>query len=461
MIRRNMGLLAVVAVFAAAVAYCAVQFSAARASGRSMLQTDLLALMPVMEVKPLAEQAVAGMERFTGEKAVFLVEHADAETAKKGARLLAEDLRVSGAYVGVVEEIAVDPALLPAFYLPHRFSLLSRGDRAALSAAQGGLADGAGLLSGLLARRLFAPPGAGLVPLSEDPFGWLERRLVDLPLNRSRLWLENGPPVLRDALGASPLVVAGLPGSAYDAAVQTAAAAAADKAQRHLLEALPGAVLVRTGAVFYAERAHRMAESEIDTVTIAATLGIAVDDALGVPFPQAAGAGFPVDGDRRGDGAGRDHAAVRQDALADGGVRRKPGRRGGRLFHSVLHRLYRRGPGVGAAALCASGQACADGGVGHQPVGLRHFLAHAFPLASTDRLLRSRRNPGRLCLGSLAASRLPENAARAPIGRAGRHVRRRWALAARLRVLEGVPLVPDRGRGFAYRGGTGLACAAR
>jgi len=243
-----------------------------RFSGSSPLQTNILALVPATEVNPVAEHAVDVLAQAGGERAMFLVEQHDPQLAKQAAGWFAAQLRASGAFGAVLAEVPpVDIGSLSAVYVPYRYQLLTAADRAVLV---GGAHD----WQGILARRLYAPFNASpLVTLADDPFGWLAHWLAGLPYNALKLEPDGGFLVANTPQGSAVMVSAALPGaasSAYDTATQRAVIQAVARAEAGMHQHFPGARLLRTGGVFYAEQARRSAEHDVNLIGTVSLLGI-------------------------------------------------------------------------------------------------------------------------------------------------------------------------------------------
>jgi len=247
-----------------AIVYIVLRFSAA-----SPLQTNVLALVPPTEINPVAEHAVDVLAQAGGERATFLVEHRDPFLAKQAASRFGAQLRGSGAFGSVLAEVPpFDLGSLTALYLPYRYQLLSAPDRAAL-------AGGAHDWQEMLTRRLYAPFNAGpLVPLADDPFGWLSHWLAGLPYNALKLEPDGGFLVADTPQGSAVMVSAALPGSAYDTATQRAVVLAVAHAEAALQQQFPGVRVLRTGGGFYAEQARHSAEHDVDLIGSASLLGI-------------------------------------------------------------------------------------------------------------------------------------------------------------------------------------------
>jgi predicted exporter len=250
----------------AAVLYCAWRFA-----GPSPLQTNLLALLPATEADPVAEKAVDTLAAALGDRTVFLITSKDAAHAKAAAKQLGATLSASGAFGSVTAQLPpFDVSKIAGLYMPYRFGLLAPADRAAL-------ADQSFSLHDALARRLYNPLSTGLATqLADDPFGWLEHWLAGLPLATSNLEIEDGLLVAHSGAATSVLVMATLPGSAYESKVQHAVLNAVARGESTLKQAFPDVTVARTGAVFYAEAARAASEAEVHLIGIASLCGIAL-----------------------------------------------------------------------------------------------------------------------------------------------------------------------------------------
>ncbi|MFM0603613.1 MMPL family transporter [Paraburkholderia sediminicola] len=271
----------------AAALYCGWRFA-----GPSPLQTNLLALLPATEADPVAEKAVDTLASALGDRTVFLVTSNDDAHAKAAAKQLGASLQKSGAFGSVTAELPpFDLSQIAALYMPYRFGLLAPADRATLSqsaASSAALHDApqdvpgpeGNALGGLhdaLAQRIYSPLRGGLTtPLADDPFGWLEHWLGGLPLATSNLELEDNMLVSHRGTATSVLIVATLPGSAYESKTQHAVLAALAQGESALKQAFPDVSVARTGAVFYAESARSASEHEVHLIGVASLCGIAL-----------------------------------------------------------------------------------------------------------------------------------------------------------------------------------------
>ncbi|MFM0201288.1 MMPL family transporter [Paraburkholderia fungorum] len=259
----------------AAALYCGWRFA-----GPSPLQTNLLALLPATEADPVAEKAVDTLASALGDRTVFLVTSNDDAHAKAAAKQLGASLQKSGAFGSVTAELPpFDLSQIAALYMPYRFGLLAPADRVALAQSHV-TRPAASLPAGLrdaLAQRIYSPLRGGLTtPLADDPFGWLEHWLGGLPLATSNLELEDNMLVSHQGAATSVLIVAALPGSAYESKTQHAVLAALARSESALKQAFPDVFVARTGAVFYAESARSASEHEVHLIGVASLCGIAL-----------------------------------------------------------------------------------------------------------------------------------------------------------------------------------------
>ncbi|MFM0041438.1 MMPL family transporter [Paraburkholderia sediminicola] len=271
----------------AAALYCGWRFA-----GPSPLQTNLLALLPATEADPVAEKAVDTLASALGDRTVFLVTSNDDAHARAAAKQLGASLQKSGAFGSVTAELPpFDLSQIAALYMPYRFGLLAPADRATLSQSTASSAvlhdapqdvpgpegNALGGLHDALAQRIYSPLRGGLTtPLADDPFGWLEHWLGGLPLATSNLELEDNMLVSHRGTATSVLIVATLPGSAYESKTQHAVLVALAQGESALKQAFPDVSVARTGAVFYAESARSASEHEVHLIGVASLCGIAL-----------------------------------------------------------------------------------------------------------------------------------------------------------------------------------------
>ncbi len=234
-----------------------------RALRGQALQTDLLAMLPATERNPVAEAALRSLTQVTAGRAMFLVRAGDEARGKAAALRLAASLARSGAFDEVQSTLPpADPGEVGRFYQGYRFRLPAP-DPAAGSAA----------LAAQVRARLFAPGMTGTAP-ALDPLGQLDGFLAALPFSTLRLEVRDRLLVIPTPEGLDVLISAGLPGSAFDPAVQRRVAAAVRDAEADLAGAFPEARVLRTGVVFYALDARRAAEGEANLFSTLSMLGI-------------------------------------------------------------------------------------------------------------------------------------------------------------------------------------------
>ena len=250
----------------AAAVYCGWRFA-----GPSPLQTNLLALLPATEADPVAEEAVDKLAAALGDRTVLLVTSDNAAHAKAAAKQLGATLSATGAFRSVTATLPpFDMSQIGALYMPYRFGLLTPADRTLLAGAPQNLHD-------ILQRRLYAPAEGGLATqLGDDPFGWLEHWLDGLPLATSNLQVEDSLLVSHRGASTSVLVMATLPGSAYETQTQRAVLAAVAHGEAELKQTYPDVTLARTGAVFYAQAARSASEHEMHAIGLVSMCGIAL-----------------------------------------------------------------------------------------------------------------------------------------------------------------------------------------
>ena len=234
-------------------------FAALRMRSGHAIETDLLAMLPATERNPVAEDAVRSLAQASGNRAIFLVGGAEPERSKAAALTLAKDLEASQAFPQVQGTLKdVDPGVVPGFYTPYRFGL----------PPQEATPDDPEALLEHLQARLASPQTASFgLGLAQDPLGQMEGFLAQLPLNSSRMQIQDDLLVLQGKDGLYVLCTAALSGSAFDPKVQESTRLAVEKAEKHLAQAFPEVKLLRTGAVFYAIDARTRAEREMHLIS--------------------------------------------------------------------------------------------------------------------------------------------------------------------------------------------------
>lgn len=265
--RRRVRFAAWLSVVLVAVAYILWRF----VGGPAPLQTNLLALLPATEANPVAERAVDMLGDALGNRTVYLVSAPDADRAKAAAKQFGARLAASGAFRSVTVEVPpFDLSRIAATYLPARFGLLTDADRKSLEQRDATLGE-------RLVRRLYAPPVDGLqTAVADDPFGWLQHWLGELPLAASNLALEDGMLVSHRDGATGVLVMTSLPGSAYESRIQRGVRVATADAERALAADFRGVRVDRAGAVFHAEAARASAERDVHVIGAVSLAGIAL-----------------------------------------------------------------------------------------------------------------------------------------------------------------------------------------
>lgn len=251
----------------AALAVLLIAASAWRYASGLPLQTNLLALLPATERNPVAEEAVNQLTAAAGDRAIFLIGHADFEQAASAARKFAATLATDASFSSVTADVpVVDLRALTRLYTSHQYSLLSPTDRQQL---QNGDTD----MPARLQHKLYSPFQFGLtLPLAQDPFGLADNWLASLPLRSFRLEADNGLLVRHTDTEHWVLVTAQLAGSAYDRRIQTAASDTIARAETSMDE--QGITVLRTGTIFYAQAGRAQGELEANLIGTGSLLGM-------------------------------------------------------------------------------------------------------------------------------------------------------------------------------------------
>ena len=245
---------------------CCLQFLAA---GGIPVQTNLLALLPATERNPVAEEAIARLADAAGNRVVFLI--SSSNKPHEATRTFASALREAPVFREVIAEIPpLDPKQITRLYLQHRYSLLSKADRVRLS-------DAPPDLEARLQNKLYAPFHFGLtVSPIDDPFGFTDAWLANLPLRSLKLEPEDGLLIARAPGKNWGFVSANFSGSAYDGHVQQDIGDAVRHAEKALRQTHPDAEVLRTGTIFYANAARQTAEREFDLIGAGSLIGMLI-----------------------------------------------------------------------------------------------------------------------------------------------------------------------------------------
>lgn len=254
-------------VVAIALAYLALRL----ASGLE-LQSNVLALLPRAEQDPAVQRAQDRITAVFSRRVVLLLGHRDPAQAHRAGRALAARLKDSGLAASVTATIDPDTQRrLAAFYFPFRQGLLSAADRTELRAGKG-----ATLVDRALS--LVYGPG-GIVDarlLARDPFMLMASFFTSLPLPQSRLTTEDGMLTVHDGDMTYAFVSADLSGDAFATAFQDKFVGFLDGQIAELSREAPDLVVLRAGAVLYAQDSAKAAAGEISTIGIASLLGTVV-----------------------------------------------------------------------------------------------------------------------------------------------------------------------------------------
>lgn len=243
------------------------------------IETNLLDLLPKTERNAVAETAVQHLSQFIGNRA-FLLIGAPANSLDSDQQLLAAarsfalQLRQSGAFQRVDIDVPdIDIRQIQESYLSHRTTLLANDDAQKIAADQVDWEE-------QIQQKLMSPLSFGMtIPLAQDPFGLGDRWLGQSMFKAGKLTVTDGVLTAMESMGNGKfriwvLVNIALKGSSYDATIQENTIHAIQQAEQDLHRALPGASLLRAGAVFYASDAQANARAEVDMIGLVSLLGI-------------------------------------------------------------------------------------------------------------------------------------------------------------------------------------------
>jgi predicted exporter len=251
------------------VVVAALVYLGLRLAGGMELQSNVLALLPRGEQDPVVQRAQDRITAVFSRRVVLLLGHRDPVLARRAGRVLATQLKDSGIAAAVTA--AIDPDTqrrLASFYFPFRQGLLSAGDRAQLRAGKG---------EALIDRALSLIYGPGGVVdarlLARDPFMLMASFFTTLPLPQSRLTTEDGMLTVHDGDMTYAFVSADLAGDAFSMAFQEKFTRFLDGEVAELSRDMPDLVVLRAGAIFYAQESTRAAAGEISTIGVASLVG--------------------------------------------------------------------------------------------------------------------------------------------------------------------------------------------
>ena len=231
-------------------------------------ETQLMALLPGDDARPIVTRAVDRMASAASHQVVILVGSDDVKVAGRAADACAAKLQ---GQPGIAHAVAkVDGAFADTarnFYLPFREGLLTPAQQARLSQAT----DEA--LVTRAVRQIYSPVGPPrLAPLEDDPLGLFSEAILDVA-SRSAMQVDGDRLVVRD--GATTWVAVLVETSGDDGlsiGEQTALLHTFDVATEAAQAA--GARTLRAGFVFHAAVAAHQGQHEMSTIGLGSLLGI-------------------------------------------------------------------------------------------------------------------------------------------------------------------------------------------
>ncbi|MDR1425082.1 MAG: hypothetical protein LBI92_10845 [Azoarcus sp.] len=234
---------------------------AGRADWVARVDTDLLALLPRDERRPMLEVALKAFAK-QGERQLALLVSARDEALTRQA---AQATRAALAGLGLTEQGGA-MAFPGDFYFPYRHGLLTPADRAWLTGASTETATARAL------DRAYALFTLSNLPWQDDPYGffgdWLQALGEATPVRPS-----GGELTVRHAGRAYVALIFTLPGSAFDADFQQKLLVALDDARERARALDPDARLLRAGVVLHAAAAARQAQGEMSLIGLGSLLG--------------------------------------------------------------------------------------------------------------------------------------------------------------------------------------------
>ncbi|MDR3212890.1 MAG: hypothetical protein LBT71_03065 [Azoarcus sp.] len=225
------------------------------------VDTDLLALLPRDERRPMLETALKALAAQGERQLALLVSARDDATTRRAA----SEVREALAGLGLTEQGA--GAVFPGdFYFPYRQGLLTVADREWLATATPEAATARALN---LAYALFTPSN---VPWQSDPYGffgdWLKSLGEATPLRPS-----NGELMLEHDGRPYVALTYALPQSAFAGDFQQKLVARLDAARDRVHALDPQAHFLAAGVVLHAAAAARQAEGEMSLIGLGSLLG--------------------------------------------------------------------------------------------------------------------------------------------------------------------------------------------
>jgi predicted exporter len=236
------------------------------------LETNILALLPETEEVEWVQRAETLQQTKGSNQLVALVSNADFDVAKEAAEILQKKL-IEDKIIDASKSLGQDGQIQSVWQtlFPYRTGLLSEADRRLLNAGEGQkIIDRA-------RAQIFSPLSmAGSDLIREDPFLLFPSFLEATTALAPNLQLRQGV-LAREENGRWNVLVAGeLLGAPFDKAFQSKTLTTFNGARDRLLATYPGTEILKTGAVFYGEKAYRQAEPEAGFIGGISLIGIII-----------------------------------------------------------------------------------------------------------------------------------------------------------------------------------------
>ncbi|MDR0528775.1 MAG: MMPL family transporter [Zoogloeaceae bacterium] len=225
------------------------------------VDSDLLALLPQKEKNPQEEAALRALSLEGERQWVLLVSAPTEDAARKATALTRKTLEALSFFPqDAAEHSPID------FYAPYRSGLLTDADRQWLARA----APEEPVTRALTLA--YAPFSSSPLSWENDPFGffgnWLQGLGESSPLRLS------GGELMTEFMGKSVVALFySLPGSAFDANIQSGVTEALAEARDVVRQAFPDARLLSAGVVLHAAAASRQAQKEMRLIGLGGLAG--------------------------------------------------------------------------------------------------------------------------------------------------------------------------------------------
>lgn len=232
-------------------------------------RTDLMALLPQEDQDPAIQHANDTVSQALSRRVLLMVGHVDRDKARAAAGSIQTALTTGGdiSFLSTAPD-ADRLKALGAQYFPHRLSLLSDADRAALKEGKGNL-----IAERALAQVFGFFGGADAALLARDPFLLASSFFTSLPVPFSKLKLDEGLLSLQDGGRTWVLLVGELTHPPYELQTQETLRATLDPAIDSALATAPDLDILRLGAVFFAEAGAKTAMDETSTLGTLSLVG--------------------------------------------------------------------------------------------------------------------------------------------------------------------------------------------